>query len=407
MCRLAFDTYRKVHHPSFVSQEKGPKYRLIASDLQGRIRSGNLRPGDKLPTLRFLADSYDVTIETASRAVSYVADRGMVITKQGAGSYVAGESGKKVRARSPEDTISVLVPDELLTEDDGTPFVTNYWIEAVVSALTRSCGRNEVKSQLIGFPPGPIYDHGRWSRSLSGSLGAVVIGDPDDSVLNILRKSETVTCLINRQHPESYEERFFSVLYGTQALRSLANYVISLGHRRILFAQDVEPRHHNPVAALRRSIYEEVLREWGGTPETDLRTVYLSVDPLKAESNVETLEQNLSSGFTAAVCYNDASAIAMYGAAQTLGVEIPTQFTVVGHDGLPVSKILSPPLTTIAYDNFAMCSVVLRTIMDASHGKLPPQEPIVFEGSLLIRRSATVPPVVPDTSIGENQVLQD
>lgn len=374
-----------------MTEKKGPKYRLIASDLQHEIRSGALRPGDQLPTLRTLAESYGVTIETASRAVAYLADRNLVTIKHGAGSYVAGPRGSSVPYRSPEDTISVLVPDELLREEEGTPYITNYWIEAVVSALTRSCGRNEVKSQLIGFPAGPVHDPKRWSRNLSGSSGVVVIGDPDDSVFALLKESELVTCLINREHIASHGDRFFSVLYGTQAVRSLAHYLMSLGHRNVLFVQDVEPRHHNPVASLRRSIYESVLGEWGDRSKTTFHTACVSVDPARNDMNVEMLRQHLLLGVTAVACYNDASAIAVYKAAQTLGVDIPADVSVVGHDGLTITTILNPSLTTISYDNYAMCSVALRAILEASHGKLPPAEPIEFEGSLLIRRSATVP----------------
>ncbi|MBQ1022442.1 MULTISPECIES: GntR family transcriptional regulator [Micromonospora] len=66
-----------------------PPYRRIANDLAAKIRSGELQPGDKLPSTRELAEAYEVHMNTASRALSLLHDRELITGQPGRGTYVA------------------------------------------------------------------------------------------------------------------------------------------------------------------------------------------------------------------------------------------------------------------------------------------------------------------------------
>ncbi|WP_422739426.1 GntR family transcriptional regulator [Micromonospora sp. WMMD729] len=67
------------------------EYRQIADDIQRMIRSGELKPGDKLPSTAELADARHVSPATVNRAFGLLHDRGLVVGKQGKGIYVKGE----------------------------------------------------------------------------------------------------------------------------------------------------------------------------------------------------------------------------------------------------------------------------------------------------------------------------
>lgn len=53
---------------------------------------------------------------------------------------------------------------------------------------------------------------------------------------------------------------------------------------------------------------------------------------------------------TAVACYNDYLAAETIAAAQSLGIRIPDDLSVMGIDDEPLSAFLTPPLTTIAFD---------------------------------------------------------
>ncbi|WBB82522.1 winged helix-turn-helix domain-containing protein [Micromonospora sp. WMMD882] len=71
-----------------------PPYRLIANELTARIKSGGLKPGDKLPSTRELAEAYQVHMNTASRALSLLHDRDLITGQSGRGTFVAQHPGQ-------------------------------------------------------------------------------------------------------------------------------------------------------------------------------------------------------------------------------------------------------------------------------------------------------------------------
>lgn len=65
------------------------EYRRIANLITESIRSGELKPGDKLPSTAELADTHHVSWATINRAFGLLHDRGLVVGRQGKGIYVA------------------------------------------------------------------------------------------------------------------------------------------------------------------------------------------------------------------------------------------------------------------------------------------------------------------------------
>lgn len=58
-------------------------YRDLADILHDRITSGDLRPGDRIPSEKDLQQTYGVARETARRAVRELADEGLVDIRHG------------------------------------------------------------------------------------------------------------------------------------------------------------------------------------------------------------------------------------------------------------------------------------------------------------------------------------
>lgn len=67
-----------------------PWSRRIADEIASMIKSGQLKPGDRLPSTAQLADQYGVSATTAYRAVRLLHERLLVVGEQGRGVYVAG-----------------------------------------------------------------------------------------------------------------------------------------------------------------------------------------------------------------------------------------------------------------------------------------------------------------------------
>ncbi len=66
-----------------------PAYVQIEEELAGRIEQGELRPGDRMPTERDLGAAMGVSRMTVRAALGRLEQRGLIVRRQGSGTYVA------------------------------------------------------------------------------------------------------------------------------------------------------------------------------------------------------------------------------------------------------------------------------------------------------------------------------
>lgn len=66
-----------------------PPYRQIAGWLRDRIKSGDLKPGQVLPSEKEIMDQAGIGRQTARKAVKVLRDEGLVHTIPQRGTYVA------------------------------------------------------------------------------------------------------------------------------------------------------------------------------------------------------------------------------------------------------------------------------------------------------------------------------
>ncbi len=75
--------------PEIVHRGELPPYLQVAARLRGRIESGDLRPGDVLPSEKELTDLTGLARITVRKAVRVLREEGLVYTVAQRGTYVA------------------------------------------------------------------------------------------------------------------------------------------------------------------------------------------------------------------------------------------------------------------------------------------------------------------------------
>lgn len=68
-----------------------PLYRQLADILTGRIRSGEYRPGDRIPSETALSEMFSVGRPTVRQATDFLIRKGLLSRKRGSGTYVETE----------------------------------------------------------------------------------------------------------------------------------------------------------------------------------------------------------------------------------------------------------------------------------------------------------------------------
>lgn len=67
-----------------------PPYRAVSAALRERVEAGEWLPGEQLPTVRTLAETYGVSVTTVRRALALLADDGLVTVTPGWGVFRTG-----------------------------------------------------------------------------------------------------------------------------------------------------------------------------------------------------------------------------------------------------------------------------------------------------------------------------
>ncbi len=70
-----------------------PLFEQIAASVRGDVLAGRLRPGDRLPAAREVADAVDVNVHTALRAYQELRDEGLIDLRRGRGAVVSASAG--------------------------------------------------------------------------------------------------------------------------------------------------------------------------------------------------------------------------------------------------------------------------------------------------------------------------
>lgn len=66
-----------------------PLYEQAADYVAGQIAGGKLKPGQKLPAERDLADEWGIGYQTVRRAMRELRERGLVVSRVGKGTFIA------------------------------------------------------------------------------------------------------------------------------------------------------------------------------------------------------------------------------------------------------------------------------------------------------------------------------
>ncbi|GAA2208925.1 TetR/AcrR family transcriptional regulator C-terminal domain-containing protein [Nonomuraea monospora] len=83
------------------AQRPDPPYRRIVAELRTRILAGDLRPGERVPSIRQIAQRWGVAVATATKVVAALRDEGLVEAKVGAGTVVSPRASRKERPAGP------------------------------------------------------------------------------------------------------------------------------------------------------------------------------------------------------------------------------------------------------------------------------------------------------------------
>ena len=112
-----------------INSNNEPIYLQIKNQIKSQIMSGELKEGEQLPSIRFLAKELRVSMITAKRAFDELELEGFINSVQGKGNFVAGQNTELVR----EEFLKRM--EQKLEEITELSEISGITIEEIISML--------------------------------------------------------------------------------------------------------------------------------------------------------------------------------------------------------------------------------------------------------------------------------
>lgn len=169
------------------------------------------------------------------------------------------------------------------------------------------------------------------------------------------------------------------------------SYLVALGHRQIAFVSG--PAELASVQERRRG-YEDALRKGGIDPAEQL----VLAGHFTEQFGMSALPRLLAGPRppTAAFVASDYIALGMLSAAETHGVRVPGDLSVVGFDDIRFSQYVRPRLTTIRSPLERLAQVGVELLFERLAGGDSSARTEVLPVELIVRESAGPPPSADD-----------
>ncbi|HET9059331.1 MAG TPA: LacI family DNA-binding transcriptional regulator [Acidimicrobiales bacterium] len=259
--------------------------------------------------------------------------------------------------------------------------------------------------QLLSGVAAGLRDHGRrlllsdgYQDGLEPSLsdllatslteGAVLILPPEaPEVLAALRATGYPFVVIDPAEPLPDPVPCVSAAHMAGA-QMVTDHLVQLGHTRIatiagprewLSAQDRLAGYRAALAAHGRLADPEYLQE---VHEPNIESGY--------EAARRLLE--VAPAPTAIVGFNDKVAIGAMKAAKEMGLEVPSQLSIVGFDGLELGELSSPRLTTVRQPLEEMARIAVEVLMRIMAGRELETPRIELSTEFVLGASTAAPP---------------
>lgn len=159
------------------------------------------------------------------------------------------------------------------------------------------------------------------------------------------------------------------------------NYLIKMGHRYIIFMNGKESAQ---VCIERECGYRRAMALHGITVHDEM-VVYAEFKFERALNEATRLLQT-NPEITCIFCASDIMALGVYEACQKLKLSIPNDISIMGFDGIPTTKYVSPKMTTVEQDMFKMGYIAADHLRDIIYNHKD-GEVISLDYNLVIRDS--------------------
>lgn len=357
-----------------------PKHQIVRDYIEQLITSGDIKPGDALPGELELSAELDVSRNTIRHALEQLSRRYRIERTRGRGTIFQGETA----AASQNSVIGFINSSVTYTIYPGIIHGLEEGLFAGGYSMLLANGNYDPEKELEAA-------RRMIAQGVSGIIAEPMISSrlsEESDFVKLLNATEipvlTTNCIVPGLQAAYVTMDDFWI--GHRA----AEYLVSLGHRRLGCVYKVDP----DAGHLRADGFRSGIRDAGLNVDESLFVQYTQEDEPHVPGAWFTRHLlDLSDPPTAILYFNDQNAIQAYEALHEDGFEIPRDISVVGIDNIPEAGRVRPGLTTFNHPKELMGRLAADMMLNQLNGPagmngygLSLKPPLVERGSVSARR---------------------
>lgn len=302
-------------------------YQVLKDDLVQSIRSGKLRPGDRVPSESQLIAKYHVSSTTARRCLDELEGEGLLERQRGRGTFVSGLASVLKRERV------ALVVNSLFS-------FTHPFLATVAATLEKRLDEAGVHIVVIRVRnvSGSIKDQVADMLEHEGCRHALILSIlPLQMVQSMVERG--ICCIgINVRY---MDPRIPNISIDfMESFRLRLREFARLGHRKIVALTHERPLKEQGVLnspSMIHEAYAEIRKEIPELPES--LCVRLVEEVAELSLHVADLMKEGTSRPTAFLCWDEICAIEVRHCLEDIGYKVPQQVSLIGSKLLPSSSV--------------------------------------------------------------------
>jgi DNA-binding LacI/PurR family transcriptional regulator/DNA-binding transcriptional regulator YhcF (GntR family) len=343
-------------------EQNGKLYEVIINYLEKQIADGVYDNNVRLPTEASLSEMFNVSRITTRRALDELELKGLIVRRQGSGSYLSGNA-KKTKSMETfsgssdnggDNTVSFIFPYGSLggrvieiVQGASDVLETHGYHLVLHNSRTDEQIEREIMQKLIKTGTRGIIFYPNNDTTNIDLLYQIWLQKFPFIVIDKKIHDIPICGVCSDNFTGSYE---------------LTRKLIANGHVNIACFYYVDLVGTSSVRE-RFFGYCSALRDGGIPVNLDYVINYEKITIQTDKKREEIIAELLESGVTAVVTQNDYTALDIIDICNRLNIKIPNQLSIVGFDNVPQSEYTKPPLTTVEQDFAAIGRIAAETII--------------------------------------------
>jgi GntR family transcriptional regulator, arabinose operon transcriptional repressor len=358
------------------SENGKTKYYILMEQLKGDILSGKIQPGDKLPSENQLSSKYVISRHTVRKALSILANEGLVFAEHGKGTYCS----EGIKNGKGSKNIAVV-----------TTYISDYIFPRLIQGMDHVL-TTEGYSIILKNTRNSIKMEGKCLEDiLTKNIDGLII-EPSKSQI-YCRHIQLYEAFDLMQIPYVFIQGVYPQMQDKPHILMddvkggylVTKYLIELGHINIVGVFKVDDsqgndRHKGYVKALQEAgiLYDPNKVIWFHTEDRDIKPAYSLRILLNDNEKIDAI-----------VCYNDMIALEVIRMLNKKGISVPKDISVTGFDNSLIAENGPVRLTTIVHPKELLGKMAAELLLEKINGITEMESKVqrLIEPKLVIRDS--------------------